>query len=264
MTSPPDVAVGILEAVAELTRRGVVLGAHLEGPFLNPVRAGAHEPAWLREPDPRLLDRLLEAGDGSVRVVTLAPELPGALGLVRRLTDAGVVAAAGHSDVDHDGALAAFDGGVSLVTHLFNAMRPWHQREPGLAGATLTRPGITAELIADGVHLHDATLRVVAAAARKRLVLTTDAVADEGRATLADGTLAGSLGTLADAVRRLVSLGVPLPDAGAPLADGATPPQPVVSTPTRSATAIVDGARTTRPRRRRIRRLTPRRRRPQS
>ena len=154
------------------------------------------------------------------RMVTLAPELPGADELVDELTARGTVVSLGHSAASAEVATAAFARGARCVTHVFNAMGGVTAREPGLAGAALADPRVTVMCIADGVHLAEETLRLVATAARGRLVLTTDAIAPagaivarDGRATLPDGTLAGGLGTLAEAVRRLVSLGVPLVEA---------------------------------------------------
>jgi N-acetylglucosamine-6-phosphate deacetylase len=191
---------------------------HLEGPFLSPQRLGAHPAAHRRDPDVALLRELL--GAGPVAMVTLAPELPGALDLIDELVSRGVVVSLGHSAATAEAAAAGFARGARSVTHVFNAMGGVTAREPGLAGAALADPGVAIMCIADGVHLADATLRLVAAAARGRLVLTTDAVAPagdvlvrDGRATLPDGTLAGGLGTPAEAVRRLVGLGVALPDA---------------------------------------------------
>jgi N-acetylglucosamine-6-phosphate deacetylase len=200
----------LLAALARAARLGVP-GVHLEGPFISERRIGAHPRASRRDPDLALMRELLDAGP--VAMVTLAPELPGADALIAELTGRGVIVSLGHSAATAEEAAEAVVRGARCVTHVFNAMGGIWAREPGLAGFALGDPRVTVLCIADGVHLHDATLRVVAAAARKRLVLTTDAVADEGRATLADGTLAGGLGTLAEAVRRLVSLGVPLPDA---------------------------------------------------
>lgn len=235
VSAPIDAMLASLRIVARLTTEGHVLGAHLEGPFLNPARAGAHDPRHLLAPDATVLERLLAAGDGTVRVVTLAPELPGGLDLVRRVVSAGAVAALGHSDADEAAAMAAFDGGATLVTHLFNGMRPWHHREPGVAGVALAHASVTCELINDGVHLHDASARVAFAAAAGRIALVTDATAAagddagpqrlggaevqvrDGAPRLADGvTLAGSTLTMDRALRRsVVELGIPIAVASA-------------------------------------------------
>ena len=128
-----------------------ILGVHLEGPFLSPLRLGAHPPAARRDPDPDLLERLLTAGP--VAQVTLAPELPGALELVDLLLERGVVVSCGHSDATAPEAHAAFDRGVGTVTHLFNAMRPLGHRDPGIAGAALVRDDVIVQVILDGHHL---------------------------------------------------------------------------------------------------------------
>ncbi|MEO7296737.1 MAG: amidohydrolase family protein, partial [Candidatus Limnocylindria bacterium] len=142
VTAPLDEMLAALAAVrsvveAEPTSSACVIGSHLEGPFLNPARAGAHDPRHLLAPNVAVFDRLSEAAGGTLRVMTVAPELPGGLDLVRRAVAAGVVVALGHSDADHAEATAAFEAGAAMVTHLFNGMRPWHHRKPGLAGAAL-------------------------------------------------------------------------------------------------------------------------------
>jgi N-acetylglucosamine-6-phosphate deacetylase len=211
-----------------------VIGSHLEGPFLSPARAGAHDPAHLLPPDPAIFERMLDAAGGTLRVITVAPELPGSIELVRRAVAAGVVVAVGHSDADHAQASAAFDAGASLVTHLFNAMRPWHHREPGLVGAALMRSDVVCELINDGIHLHDATAKLAfGAAGPGRIALVTDAIAATGAgdgefrlgtaavhvgggvARLPDGqTLAGSTLTMDVGFRRAVrELGLPIEEA---------------------------------------------------
>lgn len=187
-----------------------VLGAHLEGPFLSPERLGAHPAGARRDPDAALLERLLAAGP--VAHVTLAPELPGALELVDLLHARSVVVSFGHSNATAAEANAGFDHGVKTVTHLFNAMRPFHHREPGIAGAALARAGIDVQLIVDGVHLADEIVRLVLAAAPGRVALVSDAVRD-GASRRSDGTLAGSTTTLLESVRRLHALGASLEEA---------------------------------------------------
>ncbi|MPZ89030.1 MAG: N-acetylglucosamine-6-phosphate deacetylase [Nitriliruptorales bacterium] len=205
-----------------------VLGAHVEGPFLSPLWMGSHPGRWRRDPDEALLDRLLAAGP--VSHLTLAPELPGATALVRRLVSRGVVVACGHTDARAVEADAAFDLGARTVTHLFNAMRRLEPRDPGIAGAALARGDVTVQIIADGHHLADETVLLVWRAARGRLALVTDAVAAaacgdgryrlgdvevevrEGAVRRADGRLAGSALTMIEAVRNLHALGVPLPE----------------------------------------------------
>jgi N-acetylglucosamine-6-phosphate deacetylase len=219
MSAPLDEMLATLQAVSELAGEDGMLGAHLEGPFLNPRRAGAHDPRDLLAPDVATFDRLRAASGDRVRVVTMAPELPGGLELLRHVSASGAVAAIGHSDVDHDAAMAAFDAGATHVTHLFNGMRPWHHREPGLAGAALAHPSVTCELINDGVHVHGAVARMAFAAAPGRIALVTDATEAAGSSDmaprLADGvTLAGSALTMERALRRaVVDLGLPIATA---------------------------------------------------
>lgn len=206
-----------------------VIGAHIEGPFLSPRRLGVHPPAWQRAPDPALLGRLLDAG--SVRQVTLAPELPGAFELIDLLLERGVVVSAGHTDASAAEAHLAFDRGVRTVTHLFNAMRPLVPRDPGIGLAALARSDVSVQLIADGHHVAGDTLLVAWQAARGRLALVTDAVAatamgdgefglagrrlvsSEGVVRGPEGQLAGSVLTMIDAVRNVHALGLPLEEA---------------------------------------------------
>src|SRR5699024_5071243 len=136
-------------------------GVHLEGPWLSPARCGVHDLAQLRAPDAGEIDALLAAADGAIRMVTLAPELPGSIDATRRFVDAGIVVAVGHTDADYKQTRAAIDAGATVGTHLFNAMRPLHHREPGPALALLEDPRVTVELIADGVHVHPALVRYV-------------------------------------------------------------------------------------------------------
>jgi len=231
ITAPEERLVAALGAIPEESERGPrILGAHVEGPFLSPARLGTHPPAARRDPDPALLERLLAAGP--VRLVTLAPELPGALDLVDLLVARGITVSAGHSDATAEEANAAFDRGVSTVTHLFNAMRPFSHRDPGVAGVALARPDVVVQIILDGVHLAPDTVRLVWRAAGGRLALVTDAVAGAGMGgdgsyrlgevavevrggvvRRDDGVLAGSVLTMIEAVRNLHALGVPLADA---------------------------------------------------
>jgi N-acetylglucosamine-6-phosphate deacetylase len=142
------------------SRRGHVLGSHLEGPFLSARRCGAQNEAHMLAPDAALLERLRAAAGGTLRMVTIAPELPGALPLIETLSRAGVIAAMGHSDANYDQALQGIRAGANHATHLFNAMPPLLHRDPGLVGAAL-ESGITCELINDGRHVHPAIVRLV-------------------------------------------------------------------------------------------------------
>jgi N-acetylglucosamine-6-phosphate deacetylase len=229
LTTAPEAA--LAEALAAVPRDAAarVIGVHLEGPFLSPDRLGAHDPAARRDPDAALLGRLLAAGP--VTQMTLAPELDGALELIDLLRERGIVVACGHSDATAEEAHRAFDRGATTVTHLFNAMRPLRHRDPGIAGAALARDDVVIQLIVDGNHLADDTVRVVWGAAAGRVALVSDATAAtgargdsyrlgsvevevrDGVPQRRDGTLAGGSATLLDGVRRLHALGVPLPGA---------------------------------------------------
>jgi N-acetylglucosamine-6-phosphate deacetylase len=215
-----------------LVEDGLLAGLHLEGPWLSPRHAGAHQPGLLVDPKPRDVEALVEAAAGHLRMVTLAPELPDGLDAVRRLVTAGVVAAVGHTDATYDQVRAALDAGASVGTHLFNAMRGIHHREPGPVTALLEHPDAYVELIADGVHLHPAVVRLAAARKPHLAVLVTDAMAAagvgdgdydlgpmqvevrNGVARLAgEGAIAGSTLTMATAVRFAVRVaGLPLED----------------------------------------------------
>jgi N-acetylglucosamine-6-phosphate deacetylase len=222
----------IVDALRALPPNGSaphIVGAHLEGPFLSPERLGTHPFEHRRDPDLELLDRLLDVG--RVTEMTLAPELIGAGELIRRLLDRGVVVSAGHTNATADQARAAFDLGVSTVTHLFNAMRPFRSRDPGIIGVALTRPDVVVQLIVDGHHLADETVRLVWAAAAGRLALVSDATAGagvgggsyqlgdvaievaDGVPMREDGVLAGTVLTMIEAVRNLHALGISLEDA---------------------------------------------------
>jgi N-acetylglucosamine-6-phosphate deacetylase len=172
--------------LADEVRRGMIAGIHLEGPWLAAERCGAHEPSLLRDPDLDELDRLLAEGGGAIRMVTLAPERVGALAAVRRIVDAGVVAAVGHTDATYEQTRAAIGAGATVGTHLFNAMRPINHREPGPVIALLEDSRVTVELITDGVHVDPALYRHVCRyVGPDRVSLVTDAMAAAG---MADGS----------------------------------------------------------------------------
>jgi N-acetylglucosamine-6-phosphate deacetylase len=163
-----------VERAAHAARGAQVLGAHLEGPYLSPQRVGAHNPSHLRAPKRAELETW--AGSPRVRVATVAPELPGALDLIRDLRARGVVVSAGHSDANYTQARAGLDAGITWSTHLFNAMPPFSHREPGLVGALLSSD-VPVGLIADGVHVHPAALKTVFRAKGARgVALVTDAM----------------------------------------------------------------------------------------
>jgi N-acetylglucosamine-6-phosphate deacetylase len=226
-------AVRTIAEIVHGNAAGAIHGVHLEGPFLNPSRRGSHHREHLLAPDRAALRQLLRAGDGTVRVVTLAPELPGGMDLIRDLVAAGVLPAVGHTEATFDEARTAFAAGARIATHLFNAMRSFHHRDPGPAGAALADETVTCELINDGLHVHDDAVRIATAAAGPdRIAFITDATpaagmtdgefhlgpvpifARDGQVTLADGTLAGSTLTMDGAVRHAVHcLGLPIHQA---------------------------------------------------
>ncbi|NIZ91258.1 N-acetylglucosamine-6-phosphate deacetylase [Kineococcus rubinsiae] len=183
VSRPPAELRETVAALADLVGDGVLAGVHLEGPWLSPLHRGAHDPALLQPPAPADVEDLLRAGGGAVRVVTLAPELPGGLDAVRRVAGSGAVAAIGHTDADAELARAAVDAGARLATHLFNAMPPVHHRAPGPVVALLEDERVVVELIADGVHLHPLTVAHAAhSAGPRRTALVTDAMAAAGGA----------------------------------------------------------------------------------
>lgn len=190
-----------LAAVADATEQDpLILGAHLEGPFLDVAFRGAHDPSLLRTPDPHSIARILEAGRGHIRQITLAPELPGAYGAIRKLVAEGVAVAVGHTAADYDTALAAFGAGASILTHAFNGMRGIHHRAPGPVGAAIHSNDVTLEIVNDGTHVHPDVVRLAFAGAPGRVALITDAMAAAGAT---DGTYA--LGSLTVAVSKGVA-----------------------------------------------------------
>jgi len=204
-----------------------LLGLHLEGPFIAPTARGAQNPDYILPPDVSVLTRLLDAAQGCVRIVTLAPELAGARDLIDALTAAGVRVSMGHTTASCEQAQTAIAAGVKHVTHCYNAMTGLHHRAPGVVGAALTTPGVMSELIADTVHVHPVAMRVVITMKpRDDVALISDSIAaadmpdgtyelggllvttKDGVARLAGGELAGSTLTLERAVGNLVRLGL--------------------------------------------------------
>ena len=227
-SAPPaalEAAVGaIAEAAGPVEGGATIVGAHLEGPWINPARAGAQDPSGIRPPDPAEARRLLDLRPGTVRLVALAPEMPGAEGVIGECRGRGVVVAAGHTEAGWDEMVAAVAAGVRHVTHTFNAMAGLGHRDPGTAGAALALPELRCELIADGHHVHAGAMAVLARAKGPGgVVLISDAVRAaglpdgevdlDGRAAqqccgavrLADGTLAGSVLTLDVALRNFAA-----------------------------------------------------------
>ncbi|WP_431278045.1 N-acetylglucosamine-6-phosphate deacetylase [Leifsonia poae] len=234
VTAPVDALAERVAAVAALMPGDPrILGSHLEGPFLDVAHKGAHDPALLRSATPADIERLLAAADGTLRQVTLAPELPGGLDAVRAFHEAGVSVAVGHTGADYQQTLDAFAAGASILTHAFNGMDGIHHRAPGPVAAATHTPGVTLEIVNDGVHVHPEVVRMAFAAAPGRVALITDAMAAagstdgdyilgslavtvrDGVARLAEGgSIAGSTLTLDDALRRAVyEVGVSVEDA---------------------------------------------------
>jgi N-acetylglucosamine-6-phosphate deacetylase len=242
ITAPLEVLTGALGSVADFLGRkrlggARALGVHLEGPFISPARRGAHNPDWIIPPTAAAVDALLDAGAGLVRLVTLAPEADGAMAAIARLAGAGVLVSVGHSDATAEQVAAAAGAGARMVTHLFNAQRPLHHREPGVVGQALADHRLTSGLIVDLHHVSAVACAVAFAAAPGRIGLVTDAAAcagmppgeyllggepivlppgeDEPPRRL-DGTLAGSALRMDRAVANMVAL----------LAGGDDPPEP--------------------------------------
>jgi N-acetylglucosamine-6-phosphate deacetylase len=215
-----------------LPPKAEVLGIHYEGPFLNRARRGVHPAEWVQLPSTDLLQRFLQAAAGNVRILTMAPEVLGAVPCIRAARDAGIVVAMGHTDATYEQARAGIALGVRHAVHVYNAMRPFSHRDSGVIGAVLTSPEVTAELIADGVHVEEAAMRILLQAkGAGRVILISDGLSATGmpdgkymlgnlEVTVVDGVcrnsegkLAGSTLTLDRALRNVVALGVPFQDA---------------------------------------------------
>ena len=226
ITSPVETLAAAQAAISQVPtpkfKGATPLGLHLEGPFLNEAKRGAHNFSYLRPPDVAIVEHW--SPDKGVRMVTLAPELPGTLPIIRALAERGIVVSAGHSMASLEEAQAGIEAGITYGTHLFNAMPSLDHREPGLAGALLVGDGVTVGIIVDGVHLHPDIVKLVwRAKGPGRVSLVTDAMAALGMppgeyrlsdqnvivdgltARLADGRLAGSVLSLDQAVRNLVA-----------------------------------------------------------
>lgn len=196
--------IGVLSPLVD---EGVLVGIHLEGPWISKAHCGAHDVAQLRDPQSAEVAELLAAGGGRIRMVTIAPELVGATTAIEQIVEAGALAAIGHSDADYETTVAAIDAGARVATHLTNAVRPLHHRDPGATGALMEDPRVNLELIADGTHVHDVVIRlVIGQAGIGRISLITDAMAAAGSA---DGRyLLGELEVdVVDGVARLVDGG---------------------------------------------------------
>ncbi|MFC4427295.1 N-acetylglucosamine-6-phosphate deacetylase [Deinococcus navajonensis] len=231
-----------------------IAGIHAEGPYLNVRRKGMQNEAFLRHPSLKEMQQVLDHAGPLLKMVTLAPELPGGLELTRALASRGLIVALAHSDATYEEATAAFHEGASHVTHCFNGMRPIHHREPGLIVAAFEQPQVSLQAIVDGVHLHPAIVRLMhRMKGPGRMVLITDALqamgmgdgvyafgghqvtVEGGVARLADGTLASSTVTMNGALRNTVALGISLTDA---VAMAATTPADVLQLPHKGRIAV--------------------------
>jgi N-acetylglucosamine-6-phosphate deacetylase len=208
-----------------------VLGLHLEGPYLNPKRKGIHNGAYVRPLDGAMAKTLVAAGGKTIKILTLAPEqVPAAT--IRDLVAAGINVSAGHTDAPYEAAIAGFEAGITLATHLFNAMSPWQSRSPGMVGAIFQHAGVRAGIIADGHHVHPTSIALAKQMMGDRLFLVTDATPPagavmesfmiggqrvfyrEGRCVSAEGTLGGSALTMIEAIALCVQqAGIPLDEA---------------------------------------------------
>ena len=242
VTAPVDDTCRSLQGIARYIREhenvepdhlaAEILCIHLEGPFISKSRRGVHPPDSLARPSVETFGRFLEAADGLVKIVTVAPELPGALELIAAAVAAKVVAAIGHTDADYDHARAAIQAGARHAVHVYNAMRPFEHRDPGVVGAILTDPEVTAEVIADLVHVAGPAIQVlIGTKGFDTVLLVSDGIAatgmadgkyrlgnfevsvKDGVARNHEGKLAGSTLTLDRALRNIVAIGVPLQDA---------------------------------------------------
>lgn len=238
MTLPEEQLTAICENVAahraKNTGGAEVVGAHLEGPFLSTAKKGAQNGAFLHDPDVPMLQRLQAAAEGCVKLVTMAPEQPNAMEFIRAAKAMGITVSVGHTTADYDTAMEAFRNGASHATHLYNGMPSIHHRAPGVIGAAFDSPGVMAELICDGVHIHGAVVRMTFRLfGKERMILISDSLRATGmpdgqypfggqeievhgnRATIVGHpeTLAGSVTSLMGCLRQAVKFGIPVADA---------------------------------------------------
>jgi len=236
-TLPKDMLIKIASTVSEVMASDYVgaeiSGLNIEGPFLNPEKKGAMIVGFMRKPNIEEAREILEASKGSLKIMTIAPELEGALEIIRWLALHNVVPSIGHSNASYEEAVNAINNGARLVTHLFNAMRSFHHRDPGVIGAALAREDVLVEIIADGIHVDPSAVKfVINAKGADRVIIVSDATplaglpdgeytfpgfpkitVKNGKATLPDGTIAGSTLTLDEALKNLIKWGIPLTHA---------------------------------------------------
>ena len=257
VSSTLEALLGLIDRVHEVAGQepgARIAGIHAEGPYLNVNRKGMQNEAFLRHPSLTEMQQVLDHAGPLLKMVTLAPELPGGLELTRALATQGIIVALAHSDATYEEAAAAFREGASHVTHCFNGMRPIHHREPGLIVAAFEQPQVSVQAIVDGVHLHPAMVRLMhRVKGPERMVLITDALqamgmgdgvyafgghqvtVQSGVARLADGTLASSTVTMNEALRNTVELGISLTDA---VAMAATTPADLLQLPRKGRIAV--------------------------
>jgi len=237
MTMDKNKIIGSLRSIHEAKLRGTggaeILGVNLEGPYINPEKKGAQKEEDTKKISIEEFLEFNQASGNLIRLVTIAPEMPGAIGLIKYLYKQGIIASVGHSNATYAQVQAGIEAGLSHVTHTFNAMRGLHHREPGVVGAALISPELTVEVIADGIHIHPIVLKILTKIKEaEKVVLITDAmratglkegtydlggqevIVTEGQARLKDGTLAGSVLTMDKAVKNMVNkIGIQLPKA---------------------------------------------------
>ena len=237
MTMDRDTIIKSLQNIRKVSIRGTgtseILGIHIEGPYINPEKKGCHREEDIIKPTVEKFTELNESAGGLIKIVTIAPEVEGAIDFIKWLTGIRIIASAGHSNAKYDKVKEAVEAGLSQVTHIFNAMGGLHHREPGLAGAALSIDELYAELIADCIHVHPAVMKVmIDSKGTDKVLLITDAIRATGidveiselggqkvivkdkQARLEDETLAGSTLTMDSAVRNLVEkVGISIPDA---------------------------------------------------
>ncbi len=237
MTMSKDKIIRSLRSICEAVKKGTagaeILGIHMEGPYINPEKKGAQKEEEIKKISIEEFLEFNQASGNLIRLVTIAPEMPGAIGLIKYLYKQGIIASVGHTNATYVQTQAGIQAGLSHVTHTFNAMRQLHHREPGVVGAALTSPELTVEVIADGIHIHPIVLKILTKIKEgEKVVLITDAmraaglkegtydlggqevIVTKGQARLKDGTLAGSVLTMDKAVKNMVNkIGIQLPKA---------------------------------------------------
>ena len=237
MTMSKDKIIRSLRSICEAVRKGTagaeILGIHMEGPYINPEKKGAQKEEDIKKISLEEFSEFNQASGNLIRLVTIAPEMPGAVDFIRWLHEQGIIVSVGHSNANYKQVQEGIQAGISHVTHLFNAMRGLHHREPGVVGAALTSPELTVEIIADGIHIHPIVLKILTKIKEgEKVVLITDAmraaglkegtydlggqevIVTKGQARLKDETLAGSVLTMDKAVKNMVNkVGIQLPKA---------------------------------------------------